>query len=223
MPITTLYDLEQKLSELSHSDAAIVEVRSFSEQLGNTQARINVLNADNAMVRAPITPEQTRALGFRSVEDDFTLVQGDIVSTESAYFLGERIASRPKYVVLNSSCDLVPNRREFGSLLRVKPITKMEERAKEKLNLLLRFKKSASMYLPPFPSDAADVWCNAIDFDGICQIRSESLLLASRIASLTLVGWRIFASFSRTVVARANPRECEMRIAIERPPASTTP
>jgi hypothetical protein len=63
------------------------------------------------------------------------------------------------------------------------------------------------MYLPLFPSDAADVLCNAIDFDGICQIRSENLLLASRIASLTLVGWRIFRFvFADGGCARESPR-----------------
>jgi hypothetical protein len=100
--------------------------------------------------------------------------------------------------------------------LRIREVRKQEENAKEKLSLLLRFKRTESMYLPVLPCDRDDVLCNVIDFDGICQISSCDLVLANRIASLSVVGWRIFASFSRTVIARANPRECEMRLALER-------
>ena len=43
----------------------------------------------------------------------------------------------PKFAVLNSSCDLVPGRPSHASLLRILPIRKDEERAKEKLGTLL--------------------------------------------------------------------------------------
>jgi hypothetical protein len=73
------------------------------------------------------------------------------------------------------------------------------------------------MYLPVLPDDDPDVIGNVIQFDGICQIRASELLLSDRLASLSLVGWRIFASFARTVIARANPREVLMRSAIDLP------
>ena len=95
-----------------------------------------------------------------------------------------------------------------------------EEGARAKLSYLAGFKKRESMYLPVFPNDPEDVMCNVIQFDGISQIRSGDLLLANRIASLSLVGWRIFACFSRVVVARASPRECAIRKAIEARPGS---
>ena len=60
-----------------------------------------------------------------------------------------------------------------------------------------------------------------VQFDGVCQIRSVDLLLARRIASLSLVGWRIFASFTKVVMARAGEREVQMRRAIERQPVQT--
>jgi hypothetical protein len=109
----------------------------------------------------------------------------------------------------------VPNRRQHAALLRIRPVREDEENYEGKLNLLLQFAKTDAMYLPPLPDDALDVVCNEIDFDGICQIRSSDLVLANRIASLSLVGWRIFASFSRMVIARANQRECDMRIALQ--------
>ncbi len=51
------------------------------------------------------------------------MLQGDIVSTEAAYLMGERIGGSPMFAVLNSTCDLVPGRREYASLLRVVPVT----------------------------------------------------------------------------------------------------
>lgn len=214
----TLKELEEKLSKLSHNEDAIAQIQEFSEALKDTRTRLGVFNADQAIVRAPILPQQTKELGFNEPDDDFSLLQGDIVITEAAYFLGERIGSAPKYVVLNSSCDLIPERRNYAALLRIKQVRESEPGAKEKLNLLLRFRRRESMYLPVLPQDDNDILCNVIDFDGICQIRSADLLLANRRASLSVAGWRIFASFSRVALARANPREREMRVAIERGP-----
>jgi hypothetical protein len=59
----------------------------------------------------------------------------------------------PKFAVLNSSCDLVPGRTAHASLLRILPIRRDEERAKEKLGTLLKFSRRDSMYLPALPDD----------------------------------------------------------------------
>jgi len=48
-------------------------------------------------------------------------------------------------------------------------------------------------------------------FDGVIQIRLDDLLLATRHASLSLVGWRIFGSLVRTIMVRAGASETEMR------------
>jgi hypothetical protein len=216
--LADLKKLEKTLSALSHSEHALSAIQSFSEGLKYTSDRLAVFNADRALVRPPISNQEANAFGFDREDDSFTLLQGDIVSTESAYFLGERVTGRPKYLALNSSCDLVPNRRKYASLLRISVIRKTEENVKTKLDLLLRFKKRESMYLPVLPVDDEAVACNAVQFDGVCQIRSGDLLLAGRIASLSLVGWRIFGSFSRVVIARATEREVAMRLAVESQP-----
>jgi hypothetical protein len=214
-PVRNLNELEKRLSSLSHSDAAISEIKQFAERMRDSRERLNVFNASGAIVRAPILSEETKACGFNEPDDDFTFLQGDVISTESAYFLGERVTNSPKYVVLSSSCDLIPDRRKYAALLRIKEIREGEADVSAKLNLLLKFMRTESMYLPALPSDGPDVLCNAVKFDGLCQIRTADLVLSNRIASLTLVGWRIFASFSRMVIARANPREPQMRSAIE--------
>lgn len=214
MPLS-LEELEQQLRSISHSEEAIQAVQAFSNGLVGTKARLEVWNAANAIVRKSIEYDETAALGFDTPDDQFTVLQGDIVQTEAAYFYGERIAGMPKFAVLNSSCDLVPGRTVHASLLRILPIRKDEERAREKLGTLLKFSRRDSMYLPVLPDDPEDVVGNVISFEGICQIRSSDLFLARRVASLSVVGWRIFASFTRTVMARANPREVELRMAVE--------
>jgi hypothetical protein len=210
-----LIQLERELRSLSHSEDGIRAVQKFSDALNGTNERLALFNASNALVRRPIDPVDTATLGFDTEEDKFSLLQGDIVTTEAAYFLGERIIGSPKYAVLNSSCDLVPNRNKFSVLLRISEIKRSEPSAKDKLGTLLKFTRRDSMYLPVLPSDRAEVIANVIQFDGVCQIRTEDLLLANRIASLSLVGWRIFGSLTRVVFARANPREEQFREAIE--------
>lgn len=214
MHITTLSGLQEKLDSLSHSEEALRQIEIFSNDLGSTAERIRLFNADDGIVRSPIRCEETCQLGYDKPDDIFQLLQGDIVQTDSAYFMGERITSA-KYVVLSSTCDLVPNRRMFAAVLKVKAIKQGEEAARAKLNLLLKFTRRDSMYLPAMESDSFDTLCNVVEFDGICQIRSADLLLSNRIASLSLVGWQIFASFARTAIVRANPRENSMRKAIE--------
>ena len=211
----SLAELEQQLRSISHSEEAILAVQAFSNELADTKARLTVWNAVNAIVRKPIDYGETSALGFDTPDDQFSVLQGDIVQTEAAYFYGERIARMANFAVLNSSCDLVPGRTAHASLLRILPINRDEERAKEKLGTLLKFSRRDSMYLPALADDAEDVVGNVISFEGICQIRSSDLFLASRVASLSVVGWRIFASFTRTVMARANPREVKLRMAVE--------
>lgn len=142
-PLTALRGLEAKLRD-SHSRVALDAIQGFSDQLKSTTERLSVFNADRAIVREPILSDETRALGFDQPEDDFTFLQGDVVATESAYFLGERISGFPKYVLLRSSCDLVPTRREVASLLRVSEIRRSDPEAKAILSLLLRFKRSSS-------------------------------------------------------------------------------
>ena len=217
MPKNRLAKLEEKLRALSHSEDAIQEVQTFSSMLSGTKERLTIWNADDAILRRPIESGEVAALGFDTPDDAFMMLQGDVIRSESAYFLGERVTGRPKYAILNSSCDLVPGRSSYAALLRILELRRQEENAKEKLGTLLKFTRRDSMYLPVLPDDDPDVIGNVIQFDGICQIRTSELLLSHRLASLSLVGWRIFASFARTVIARANPREALIRSAAEAP------
>ncbi|BAC91596.1 hypothetical protein [Gloeobacter violaceus] len=67
------------------------------------------------------------------------------------------------------------------------------------------------MYLPRFKGDGPGILGHAIDFDGIAQVLLEDLLLAARLASLSLVGWRVFGSLLRNIMARAGDDEVRLR------------
>jgi hypothetical protein len=112
---SSLEELEHQLRSISHSEEAIQAVQAFSNGLAGTKGCLEVWNAANAIVRRPIEYGETAALGFDTLDDQFTVLQGDIVETEAAYFYGERIAGMPKFAVLNSSCDLVPGRMAHAS------------------------------------------------------------------------------------------------------------
>ncbi len=207
-----LATLETQLRHLSHDDQALRLIQEFADRLGKTKHRQKVFGAGGAIVRRPIDYQDVLARGAISGDEDpFTLLQGDIVSTDAAYFLGERITDT-KFAIASSTCDLIPNRRQYAALLRLQPIRADDPDAKQILSELLRFSSTKRMYLPPLPNDPHEVIGNAVVFDGIVQIRLEDLLMSTRHASLSLVGWRIFGSLVRSILVRAGAGEAEMRV-----------
>ena len=168
LPEARLVELELKLRSLSHSEEAIQELQTFASLLSGTRERLAIWNAHNAILRRPIEAGEIAVLGFNTPADSFAMLQGDVIRTEAAYFLGERVTGRPKYAILNSSCDLVPGRSAYASLLRILELRRDEQKAKEKLGTLLKFSRRDSMYLPVLPDDGPDVIGNVIQFDGIC-------------------------------------------------------
>jgi hypothetical protein len=211
--LTTEYlaELESHLRTLSHDDNAVKIIQSFVLKLGKTKQRQNVFNSKGAIIREPIVYQEVLNRGLITPDEDpFILLQGDIISTESAYFLGERL-TRAKFAIATSTCDLIPNRRQYAALLRVQPITNDDPNIKQLLGELLKFTSTQRMYLPPLRDDPLNVIANALVFDGIVQAKLEDLLLATRIASLSLVGWRIFGSLIRTIMVRTGESEEKMR------------
>jgi hypothetical protein len=207
-----LITLETQLRHLSHDDQALRLIQDFADRLGKTKHRQKVFGAEGAIVRRPIDYQDVLARdAIGSDEDPFTLLQGDIVSTDAAYFLGERITDT-KFAIASSTCDLIPSRRQYAALLRLQPIRADDPNAKQLLSELLKFSSTKRMYLPPLPNDPHEVIGNAVVFDGIVQIRLEDLLMSTRHASLSLVGWRIFGSLVRSILVRAGAGEAEMRV-----------
>lgn len=208
---SNLAELEVQLQTLSHDSQALKIIQTFASNLGKTKQRQAVFNVKGALVREPIVYQDVLERGLIGADEDaFTLLQGDIVSTDAAFFLGERITGM-RFAVATSTCDLVPNRRQYAALLRIQPLKMDDLNVKQLLAELLKFSSTSRMYLPPLPNDPSEVIGNAVVFDGIVQVRLSDLLLATRHASLSLVGWRIFGSLVRTIMARAGESEVRMR------------
>lgn len=216
--MSDLGELEQRLRELSHSTEALQAIRESSDGLKKTNLRQSVFNTPGALiVRPSLTYEEGRRRGLLSNEEDaFVLLQGDVIATETAYHMGARLTGM-RFLVANSTCDLVPDRRSFAALLPIQPIrpgdTPAEREAtKQLLAELLRFVSTRRMYLPPLPGDASNkIIGNAVEFDRIAQARLEDVLAAERIASLSLVGWRIFGSHLRVILSRTGDSEVKLR------------
>lgn len=212
-----LANLERQLATLSHSDEAARVIESaVTGQFKTAQPQIAFAQPDVICVE-PIFYSDAIACGaINADEDQFTMLQGDIVSTEAAYLMGERIIGAPMFAVLNSTCDLVPGRREYASLLRVVPVTGEGDALESAIHHLLSFRSRRDLYLPPLPNEDVPTLGYAIRFDGVAQIRMDDLLLANRLCSLSLVGWRIFGSFARLLISRAGDGEAELRANLQR-------
>lgn len=206
------------MAALSHTDEAARVIESaVAERFKKTAQRQLAFAQPGAICIEPLVHADAFAAGAIAADDDeFALLQGDIVSTEAAYFLGERIVGSPMFAVLNATCDLVPGRREYASLLRVIPITGDADTLKSTLHHLLSFRSRRDLYLPPLPNEDPPTLGYAIRFDGVAQIRIEDLLLARRLCSLSLVGWRIFGSFARVLISRAAEGESLLRSKLDR-------
>ena len=214
-------NLERQLAAVSHNDeAALIVESAVAERFKKTVQRQIAFAQPNIICVEPISYSGALASGaINADEDQFTMLQGDIVSTEAAYLMGERIVGSPMFAVLNSTCDLVPGRREYASLLRVFPVTGNGDALKSALHHLLSFRSRRDLYLPPLPSEDEPTLGYAIRFDGVAQIRMEDLLLATRLCSLSLVGWRIFGSFARVLISRAGDGEAALRAKLQRQPS----
>lgn len=121
------------------------------------------------------------------------------------------------FAALKATCDTVPPRREFASLPRVVPIAGEAEALKSTLHQLLSFRRRRDLYLPPLPNEDTPTLGYTIRFDGVAQIRIEDLLLARRLCSLSLVGWRIFGSFARVLISGAGAGEARLRTKLDNP------
>jgi hypothetical protein len=209
--LESLVALEFALKDLSHDDRAVQLIRSFAENLGKTKYRQQVFNAAGALVRSPLEYDEALAQGIIDAQEDrFQLLQGDIIVTESGYLLGERLTTM-KFVVASATCDLVPGRRQYAALLRIQPITAEDPQSANLLGQLLKFQSMQRLYLPPLPQDSPSTLANVILFDGIVQVDVERLLLATRLGSMSLVGWRIFGAVVRSLLARTGEGEIRLR------------
>ncbi len=212
-PRLELQELDSLLST-SHDKRVFDVLQSFAARL--KKRRQAVFNAPGALLLLPIDCARAREQGiWPEEEDNFQLLQGDLIYISAAYFMGERLENGC-FAVANATCDLVPDRRDYVALLPVRaiyaPASPEEEfRLRSLLGELLSFKSPQRMYLPPLPNDAPEVLARFIDFNGIAQAASVDVRVATRTASLSLIGWRIFGVHLRRLLTRAGENEVSLR------------
>jgi hypothetical protein len=218
----SLSALEAELAPMTHNPAIIARVRQFAAEIGKkTSQRQAVLNLQGVLMQAPIHHTEALERGYSPDSDPFTVLQGDLISTQSAFLMGQRLSGERRFMVLTPTCDLVPERREFASLLEVKPINAQTAKAAELLSSLTAFRRTDAMYLPPTETNLEQgVLGFALVFDGICSISNSHVQMATRLASSSLVGWRVFCAMRQSVLTRAGDDEIALRKVFENHPRS---
>jgi hypothetical protein len=217
--------LEGFLAGTSHDTAALTQVQeALLAHSKKTNGRVDFLNAPGVLLRPKVTFEEAVEHGVATGLERFSLLQGDIISTDSAFTLDKRIDSGAKYIVPHSTCDLVENRvaqagsqtTECALLYPVVPVIvdqENEDAVRGLLSNLSKLNSSRRMYLPPFGTDPRDatVVYNYIDFAQPATISFDHLHAATRLVSLTEFGWRLFASHMRRVMTREANGEAALR------------
>lgn len=157
---------------------------------------------------------------------EFSVLQGDIIATRDAWVLGSRQWDEQSYLIANSTCDLVPGRRDTVMLLVLEPRRQRDYASPEayssEVNNLVVFKSTKYFYLPPLPDDAEDVLFNLVHFDRFAQAASADVIPATRRASLSLIGWRLFGAVHRFIQSREGQGEAEVRKAASAAPDKST-
>ena len=86
--------LERRLAALSHTDeAALVIESAVSERFKKTVQKQIAFAQPNICVERISFSDAVASGAIDANEDQFTMLQGDIVSTAAAYLMGERIQS----------------------------------------------------------------------------------------------------------------------------------
>ena len=211
--LQALRDLEADLAPLTHNTAVLERIKAFAEIIGaKSHQRQPVLNLSGVLLQPPITLTDAFMRGYAAESDAFNVLQGDVITTQSAYFMGERLTGERRFVVLTPSCDLVSGRREHASLLSMSAITATTDKAKELLSSLTAFRRSDAMYLPPLEADLErGILGFAVSFDGVCNIGNAEIQTATRLASASLVGWRVYCAMLQSVLTRAGTDEIALR------------
>lgn len=204
------HELAESIQREAHGDAGLAAIREY---LGNMELtdRMGFL-ADNLVTR-PIY-HAAAVLRVGSDVEQFNVLQGDVVRSSAAFFLGNR-APEQTYVVATSSCDLPPGREATALLLPVRANRRQDYPSDRALKAALRkatlFEHTRTFYLPALPDDPSDVLFNTAHLDKLHTCDNAGANLAERRASLTLLGWRLFGVLARELLVREAADEALMR------------
>ena len=177
-------ELEARLANLSHTDEAVRVIEStVSARFKKTAHRQVAFAFPGGICVDPIVYEDAVVAGKIAFDEDhFSVLQAARGCRFHRNGLLHECASSvgPLFAVLNSTCDLVPGRRQYASLLRISPIVGTGDAVKSTLHHLLSFQSRRDLNLPPLRQEDPPSLGYSICFDGVAQIRVEDLLVARR-------------------------------------------
>jgi hypothetical protein len=204
--------LADRLGAAAHGSVGLHEIET---SLATMDVNQRVAWLAVSLLTPPLTHDVADRRAGGGVEE-FHVLQGDIVRTESAYNLGVRIEAPASYMVATSSCDLIAGRRSVAMLLPVVAKHRTDFGSDRdfggQLAALTLYKPRKHFYLPVLPNDPDDVVFNVALLDPLHVISNDQVNLVERTASLSLVGWRIFGVLIRELLVREAESEDRMRM-----------
>ncbi len=212
-------NLCEKLEDHSHPTKGIEILKNFAKEQGTSKNISAVIGVFENIFSYPIEFEQALARGIVTEKDEFKYLQGDIISSNAAYYLGSRVDNSPLFAIATPTCDLSEGRRECIILYSVKEIqTPFSDEDKQLLNSGLKFKSTQFIIVPRLPHQKDSVGYNLIDISRPHTIASKDLFNSHRMYSMTLLGWRLLGSVISFITNRAANGESALRNQINEEP-----
>lgn len=191
--IVKVTELESILQNYHNSDCWN-ETKAWFNQFGNNVSERTKFLKANMYAPKPITP----ADGDGKVSD-FSVLQGDIIKTKAAITSAPLFDYAPLeysyYLVVPSSCSVQPNRYKQVLLARLSPIENIEQEMKTVFVHSVKYESVKTFYLPPIDGEALGEFGFVAIFEEISHIENGLLQSAQRVASLSMIGWRLLNAF----------------------------
>lgn len=202
----------EKLKDHSHPTRGIEILKDFAEEQVTSKNISAVIGVFENIFSYPIEFQQALARGIVTDKDDFKFLQGDIISSNAAYYLGFRVDNSPLFAVATSTCDLSEGRRDCILLYPIKEIrAPFSPEDKQLVNNGIKFKSTQYIIIPKLPHQNEAVKYNLIDISKPHTIASNDLFNSHRMYSMTLLGWRLFGSVISFITNRAANGESALR------------
>ncbi len=184
----------QSILENYHNTNCWSETKTWFNQFGNNVSERTKFLKANMYTPKPITPADSNGR-----INDFSVLQGDIIKTKAA------ITSSPLFnyapleyshcLIVPSSCSVQPNRYKQVLLARLSPIENIEQEMKTIFIQSVKFESVKTFYLPPIDGEELGEFGFVAIFEEISHIENGLLQSAQRIASLSMIGWRLLNAF----------------------------
>jgi len=193
-----------------HNNDCWNETKKWFNQFGNNMTeRVKFLKY-SMYTSKPIT-----AVDSSSEIGEFSILQGDVIKTKAAITSSPLFSFDPLiysyYLTIPSSCSVQPNRYKQVLLARLAPIENLENGMKNIFLQSIRFENGKTFYMPPINDETIGEFGFIATFEEISYIENTLLQSAQRIASLSLIGWRLLNAFLVNHFTRPSSDDIKLR------------